>query len=224
MSQGGINQGEQGPASASPPPAGAGPARPGGHGPAAGNRDPRGDTSANPGGAESDAIAPDLLEAVRQLGETGRAGLGAATEAAKAMRSLVTADISLARSAFGRSLAFSGMAVASGASAWMLLMGALVALLNGAAGFSWLVALLIPALLSLLVAGVAAWQAMRYFEHTRLQATRRQLARLGIGEMSDFMPPPDSVESARDAARAEPTTRPDGQQVKDRRGIDVTPP
>ena len=35
---------------------------------------------------------------------------------------------------------------------------------------------------------IGGWMAMRYFEHTRLQATRRQLARLGIGELSGFMP------------------------------------
>ena len=31
---------------------------------------------------------------------------------------------------------------------------------------------------------IAGWMAMRYFEHTRMKATRRQLARLGIGELA----------------------------------------
>ena len=37
-------------------------------------------------------------------------------------------------------------------------------------------------LLVAMVAGIGAWQAMRYFEMSRLDATRRQLARLGIGD------------------------------------------
>ena len=47
------------------------------------------------------------------------------------MRSLVAADISLARSAFGRTLAITGVAIVFGASAWLLLMATLVVLLNG---------------------------------------------------------------------------------------------
>ncbi|WP_223807236.1 phage holin family protein [Montanilutibacter psychrotolerans] len=167
---------------------------------------------------------PDIAEALRQLGQTGRASLGAATDAAKAFRSLIAADVSLARSAFGRSLAFTGVAIAFGASSWLLLMAAAVAFLSGSLGWSWATSLLVTAALSILITVYGAWQAVRYFEHTRLKATRRQLARLGIGELSDFTPEPGSPERTRDRTRHDPPQTPDGKPLKDRRGIDVTPP
>ena len=71
---------------------------------------------------------PDLADALRELGATGRAGFGAATDAAKALRILVSADISLARSAFGRTLAFTGAAIAFGGAAWLLVVATLVTL------------------------------------------------------------------------------------------------
>lgn len=154
--------------------------------------------------ADDAAVPPELLEALRQIGLTGRASLAAAGDAAKALRSLVAADVSLARSALGRTLALSGLAIACGASSWLFLMGTLVAILHGPAGLSWTIALLIPAALSLLVTAFASWMAVRYFEHTRLQATRRQLARLGIGELADLMPSPGSAESARARKRKPP--------------------
>ena len=171
-----------------------------------------------------DALPPDLLEAMRQIGATGRASLGAAGDTAKALRTLVVADVSLARSALGRSLALSGFAIAFGASAWLLLMATLVVFLSRQLGLPWSAALLIPAVLSVATTIAAAWLAMRYFEHTRLQATRRQLARLGIGELADFMPSPDSPESARNASRRGPARDTERQPVKDERGVDVTPP
>ncbi|MDQ3205300.1 MAG: phage holin family protein [Pseudomonadota bacterium] len=174
----------------------------------------------NRGGANAPP-APDLGESLRQIRDAGRAGLSAAGDASKAMRSLVAADVSLARSAFGRTLAFTGVAIVFGASAWLLMMAALVVVLSRQAGLPWSVSLLIPALLSAAVAGFAAWRGMRYFEHTRLQATRRQLARLGLGELSKFMPSADSPTSSREASE-----RPErvGPQAKDERGIDITPP
>ena len=168
--------------------------------------------------------SPELGESLRQLGQTGRATFGAAGEAAKAMRSLVTADISLARSAFGRTLAMTGVAIAFGASAWLLLMAVLVVLLNRQAGMPWTVSLLIPALLSIAVTALAGWKAMQYFEHTRLQATRRQLARIGIGELADFVPEAGSSTSARDSSERAPPEDHKGQPLKDERGVDVTPP
>ena len=180
--------------------------------------------AARAGDRASEAPTADLLEALRQIGATGRASLGASVDTAKAFRALVVADVSLARSAMGRTLALSGVAIAAGASAWLLLMTALVVFLRGAAQVSWVVALLLPALLSLVVAGIACWQAMRYFDHTRLQATRRQLARLGIGELADFVPDPDSPASTREATRGHPTEAANGEPLKDRQGIDVTPP
>jgi len=171
-----------------------------------------------------DALPPDLLEAMRQIGATGRASLGAAGDTAKALRTLVVADVSLARSALGRSLALSGFAVAFGASAWLLLMATLVVFLSRHLGWSWSAAMLVPALLSVVAAAIAGWFAMRYFEHTRLQATRRQLARLGIGELADFMPDPQSPESARAASARNPPGNGQGTPAKDEQGIDLTPP
>ena len=122
---------------------------------------------------------PDLGEALHALGADSRAGLKAASDSLKALRILVAADFSLARSAFGRALAFTGVAIAFGASAWLLLMGAMIAAMQ-AAGISWLVSLLIASGLSIAITVGAVIMAMRYFEHTRMQATRRQFARLGF--------------------------------------------
>ena len=172
---------------------------------------------ARPGGA------PGIEESLRALGEEGRAGLKAAGDVAKALRILVAADISLARSAFGRTLAFTGIAIAFGASAWLLLMATLIVWLSRGVGISWSLALLLTALLSIGVTVAAGYAAMRYFEHTRLQATRRQFARLGFGELADLMPDADSHESSADAAQrvAEATA---DTPIKKGLGIDVTKP
>ncbi len=176
------------------------------------------------GGHADGHAAPDLIESLRQIGATGRAGLGAAGDAAKAFRSLVAADVSLARSAFGRTLALTGVAIVFGASCWLLLMAAVILFLTRQLGVSWAGSLLLCALVSGAVAAWAIWQADRYFEHTRMQATRRQLARLGIGELADFMPEPGSPASTRAAARhAGATETPDGATAKDERGVEVTP-
>lgn len=147
--------------------------------------------------AGSPGHAGDSLgESLRDLGASGRASLGAAADAAKALRSLIAADLSLARSALGRALAYVAVAIAFGVSSWLLLVATLVTLLS-ALGLSWFAAMLIGATISLAVTGFAGWQAMRYFEHTSLEATRRQLARLGIGELADDMPSPGSAQTAR---------------------------
>lgn len=170
-------------------------------------------------------IPPDLAESFKQLGQSGRAGLSAANDAAKALRILVSADISLARSAFGRTLAFTGVAIAFGASAWLLVMASVTAALVEGLGWSWGWSLGLCALVSLVATGVGGWMAMRYFEHTRLQATRRQLARLGIGELSGFMPKPGSSASAEAAADVVTEKSDDGDgPPKKGLGIDVTPP
>jgi uncharacterized membrane protein YqjE len=169
--------------------------------------------------------APDLADTFRQLGQSGRAGLSAANDAAKALRILVSADISLARSAFGRTLALTGVAIAFGASAWMLLMATVIALLHDGLGWSLALALAACAGVSLVITALGGWLAMRYFEHTRLQATRRQLARLGIGELSDFMPEPGSGASAEAAAEVVTEASENGDEPpKKGLGIDVTPP
>lgn len=165
---------------------------------------------------------PDLGEALHALGADGRAGLKAANDSFKALRILMAADVSLARSAFGRTLAFTGMAIAFGASAWLLLMGAMIAAMH-LAGLSWPVAMLISAALSIAITVGAAIGATRYFEHTRLQATRRQFARLGFGELANMMPDPGSAESSVDAVQrvADAT---EGTPIKKGLGVDVTPP
>ncbi|MBF6025118.1 phage holin family protein [Lysobacter niastensis] len=166
---------------------------------------------------------PDLTGSIHELGESGRASVAAATDAAKALRSLLAADMSLARSAMGRTATFAGIAVAFGASAWLLLVATLVVGLTSL-GLSMLLALLVGAAISLAVTAYAGWRAVHYFDYTRLKATRRQLARLGIGELADFMPTPDSPASARDAAHEERERSNNEGPPKDPRGVDITPP
>ena len=174
--------------------------------------------------ARPEAPTPDLLETLRQLGDGGKASWQAGRDAAKALRLLVAADVSLARSAFGRTLAFSGIAIALGGSAWLLLMAAVVAGVQLALGGSWLWALLGTGVFSLVLAALAGWAAMRYFEHTRLKATRRQLARLGIGELSKLMPAPDSGASAQAVSeRVAGDEAVAAGQVK-HEGVEITPP
>lgn len=153
-----------------------------------------------------DELPPDLLEAWRQLHHSGRAGLAASGDALKALQRLVIADIALARSAAGRAAALGSLAVVFGGSAWLLLMASLIVFLSRTVGITWWVSLFGTALVSLLVAALAGWAAVRYFDHTRLRATRRQLARLGLGERAPRTPPPGSPLSARDAARAQQRT------------------
>lgn len=173
--------------------------------------------------AEAQAPAPDIADALRQFGATGRATWSAGREAATALRVLVSADISLARSAFGRTLAFTAIGIAFGASAWLLLMAALIVWLSLGLGWAWSLSLLLAAALSTAVCGFAGWRAMRYFEHTRLQATRRQLARLGIGELAGLMPDAGSGASG-EAAAEQVAAAADAQPVKKGLGVDITPP
>ena len=75
----------------------------------------RSDTHAQPDAGKPGATpAPDLGESMRHVRDAGREGLRAATDAAKALRVLISADLSLARSAFGRALAFTGATLGSG--------------------------------------------------------------------------------------------------------------
>jgi len=167
--------------------------------------------------------AADLKATIDQISASGRASYKAAKDVATALRILVFADISLARSAFGRTLAFTGVAIAFGASAWLLLMSTLIAWLSLGLGWAWSLSLLLTAGLSVVVTVAAGFMAMRYFEHTRLQATRRQLARLGVGELADMMPDAGSHESSEDAAvRVADATA--AEPIKKGLGVDVTPP
>ncbi len=179
---------------------------------------------ADPPRPEPAAEAPDLGEAIREVGAAARAGLREAGDSAKAFRALLAADVSLARSAFGRAMALTGVAIVFGASCWLLLMAALIVFLSRQLGLPWSASLLICALLSGAATLWAAWRADYYFDHTRMHATRRQLARLGIGELSDFTPDPDSAESAREAAENAPPQDRDGKPKRGADGVRVTPP
>lgn len=177
---------------------------------------PRGDA---PRGGKT----PGIDEAFAQLRESGTATWKAGNDAFKAFRILFAADVSLARSAFGRTLALTGVAIAFGASCWLLLMAALVTWLARGLGLSFPLALLLCAVISGAVTGWAIWLAQRYFEHTRMQATRRQLARLGIGELADMLPNPGSGASTKQAA-SEVAAATAAQPVKKGLGVDITPP
>ncbi|MCD7098001.1 phage holin family protein [Stenotrophomonas sp. MMGLT7] len=141
-----------------------------------------------PGDGAADAApedtTPSIEASLRQFGAAGREGLDATLDTGRALRRLLFADLALARAALARALVWLTVAVAFGGSAWLLLMGVVIALLQ-AMGWSWLASISFAALISLMVTGIGAWQALRYFEMSRLQATRRQLARLGIGGDGD---------------------------------------
>lgn len=125
------------------------------------------------------APAPGLEESIRQIGGAGRDTLDAAGHTVRSLRRLVSADFALARSAFGRALAWSGVAIVFGASAWLLLAATLIAFLQYL-GLSLFVALLIASLTSLVVAAYAVWRVSYFFHHTGMHATRRQLSQLGL--------------------------------------------
>lgn len=166
----------------------------------------------------------ELLESFRQVGSSGQAGLAAARDATKAMRTLVAADVSLARSALGRALALTSVAIVFGVVAGLMLSAALVMGMSRGLGMPVWASLLLTGTLCSLATGYAGWRAMRYFEHTRMKATRRQLARLGIGELSDHTPDPGDAQSTKQATDTMSTTTPNGEPIKDDQGINVTPP
>lgn len=138
------------------------------------------DTSGTPPGeGDERKPPPSLEESLRQFGDAGRAGFASAVDAGRALRGLIAADLALARAALVRALLWLAVVAVFAASSWLLLMAALVSLLQRF-GLSWLGAIGIAAGLSLAIAAIAAWKMVGYFEHTRLDATRRQLAKLGI--------------------------------------------
>ena len=188
-----------------------------------GTQDARGGAASGARANAQDRPTPDIADAFRELGDTGRATWQAGREAATAFRILFSADVSLARSAFGRTLALTAVAIVFGASAWLMLMAALIAWLSLGLGWSWSLSLLLTGAVSLVFTGFAGWMGMRYFEHTRFQATRRQLARLGIGELAGMVPGAGSGKTAEEGAEqlAEATN---GGKLKKGLGVDVTPP
>ena len=137
-------------------------------------------------GASGDTPPPDFADSLKQVGAAGRAAYGSAKDAGRAFRGLVSADFALARSAFGRALAWACVAIVFGASAWLLVTGALIALMQRF-GFSWLQALSLAAFISLAMTAFAAWKVGRYFDYTGMHATRRQLAKLGLFDEDDVV-------------------------------------
>lgn len=127
---------------------------------------------------------PGIGEAFETLGQAGRESLDSGRDMGRAMRRLVAAEVAQARIVLARAAVWLAVAVAFGASAWLLLMAALIAGLH-ALGLSWLAATSISALVSLLVAAIGGWQALRYFEMARFEASRKQLAHLSRRERED---------------------------------------
>lgn len=140
----------------------------------------------NPGDPPSPQ-PPPLDEAARRIGAAGKE-LGAELWAAlRSFRALLMAELALSRAAMLRVLVLATIGTALGATAWLYLMAMGVLGLR-AFGLPWWAAVGIPALVSLLGAGLCAWLALQALEDTQFKATRRQLARLGVGE------DPDAVE------------------------------
>lgn len=134
---------------------------------------------------EADATPPPGIdEALRQVGAAGKATLGSGKDTLRALRRLISADLALARSSFGRSLAWAGVAIAFGASSWLLVTGAMIALLQRL-GFSWLQSLSFTAVASLAMTALAIWRVACFFDHMGMHATRRQLSRLGLFDEHD---------------------------------------
>ena len=143
------------------------------------------DAAGSPDGTSPDSGAPPGLdETFRQVRAAGRAAFGSAKDTGHAMRRLFSAELALARSAFGRALAWVAVAIVFGASAWLLVTGALIALLQRF-GWSWLQSLSFVAAISLIITGVAVWKVGHYFDLTGMHATRRQLSRLGLLDEND---------------------------------------
>lgn len=148
------------------------------------NEDPRngpdaGDAAGSGGGGDRAGKAPHLDESVRRIGAAGRATLGSGRDVGRALRKLVSADLALSRSALGRALAWCAVTIIFGASAWLLLMAAAIAVLH-ALGLPWLASISIAAAISLAVTGLAGWRVAVFFDLAGLHATRRQLTRLGL--------------------------------------------
>jgi len=145
-----------------------------------------------PDAVDDDGRPPHLDESVRRVGRAGRDVLDAALDSGQALRKLVIADLAFARSALGRALAWTGVAIVFGASAWLLVIATLIALLRNVLDWSWLASIAVAAGLSLILTGIASWRVSVFFDHAGLHATRRQLAKIGIGDsgIEDDAPEP----------------------------------
>lgn len=138
---------------------------------------------ANPGtdGAATEE-PPELGQAAKDLGQAGIEVGRSAWEVVHHFRTLLSADLALSRVAFGVTLAWAGVAIVLGASAWLLAMALLVLWLQSTGWVGWQGAVLLPALVSAAGAAVCVWFAVKAFADTSLIATRRQLVRLGLSE------------------------------------------
>ena len=140
--------------------------------------------ASSPSAAGLPGDPPGIGEAFETLGQAGRESLDSGRDMGRAMRRLVAAEVAQARIVLARAAVWLAVAVAFGASAWLLLMAALIAGLH-ALGLSWLAATSISALVSLLVAVLGAWQTLRYFEMARFESSRKQLAHLSRRDAED---------------------------------------
>lgn len=131
--------------------------------------------------APGDDATPSLDESLRRVGKAGKDSLSSAVATAKSLRRLILADFALARASLARAMVWMSVAAAFGVSSWLLLMGALIALLQRL-GLSWLGALSVAAGLSLAITALGVWQTLRYFGFSRMDATRRQLKAMGLGD------------------------------------------
>ncbi|MFT4196543.1 MAG: phage holin family protein [Pseudoxanthomonas sp.] len=136
-------------------------------------------------GAGTAGPAPSLHDSLRRIEREARAGLGAGVDALRALHRLVLADFALARLGLARAAVWLAVTVVFGASGWLLLMATLIALLREVIGLSWLAALAIATALSLAVTALGVWRMRHYFDLSRMDATRRQLHALGLGDMDD---------------------------------------
>lgn len=123
---------------------------------------------------------PHLDESVRRVGAAGRETFGAGRDTFRALRRLVGADLALARGAVTRALPWAVMALVFAFSTWLMLLAVMVTAFH-ALGLGWLASTGLSAAISLVATGLAAWRMAAYLKHAGLQATRRQLAGLGLG-------------------------------------------
>lgn len=135
------------------------------------------DNPADPATPTPGDTSPGVGEAARHLHQAGRESWESVSDMRRAFARLVSADITLARLALARAAVWMGIAVAFGASGWLLLMAALITGLH-ALGLSWVGATAISAGVSLAITALAGWRALRFFQMGRFEATRRHLSAL----------------------------------------------
>lgn len=133
-------------------------------------------------GAANDDPPPELQQAAKDLGQAGIEVGRSAWDVVRHFRTLFAADLALSRVAFGVALAWAGVAIVLGASAWLLAMVSVVLWLQSTGWVGWQGAVLIPAAVSAAGGAACVWFAVKAFADTSLNATRRQLVKLGMAE------------------------------------------